>query len=321
MNPLKVSKVFEFKVYTEKELETVLNHVLRKNTLSETTKKQISKKLSQWVSYLDLKTLNNLLYNPANSIQALHNSPKIKHSPTNHHIYISSVVAYIKYVTKKDELFKNWKEIERKNSEPLAEHYDKNEPSALQKNKDMSLAELHKIRESLEMGSFERLLIAFYTLIEPVRADYYATELLKPDASGGLKDSAEDNYIILYDTTAQLIVKDFKTKRKYQKIENTLPPLLLDELHASLKKYPRDYLFVMDDKKTPFTRKLFSNWACRTLSRVVGKDMTLTALRHNYITDKMHSTSAAEMVDVAKKMGHSRAMQRVYEWQQPISGV
>jgi hypothetical protein len=72
---------------------------------------------------------------------------------------------------------------------------------------------------------------------------------------------------------------------------------------------------VTDDKKTPFTRKMFSNWACKTLTRVLKHAMTLTVLRHLYITEKIkENTPLEQMKEIAKKMGHTREMQRSYDW-------
>ena len=71
----------------------------------------------------------------------------------------------------------------------------------------------------------------------------------------------------------------------------------------------------MEDKQSPFTRKLFSNWACRTLTRILKQPMTLTVLRHIYITNKIKmNTPIKELRDIATKMGHSRDLQRIYEW-------
>lgn len=316
---MRISKYFYMKSHSSDDLQTIILHLLRNKELSDTTKRQIATKVTQWVSYLEPpRTIHNLVTNPSSSIAALNSNDKIKHSASNHHVYISAVVAFIKYIFKSEAMFKEWKNIEKDNWKPLAEHYDTNAPTELQKGKVMSFDEIDTIRKSLEKGSFERLLLSFYTLIEPIRADYYATELIvhTPKASIPIPESSEDNYIILSKDTGHLIVKDFKTKKTYEKIENTLSPELLDELHVSLLKYPRNYLFVMDDKKSPFTRKLFSNWACRTLTRVLKQPMTLTVLRHIYITNKIKSkTSPTELIDIAKKMGHSRGVQRIYEWQ------
>lgn len=314
-----ISKYFYMKTYSSDDLQVMIVYLLRNKELSDITKRQIATKVTQWVSYLEPpRTIHNLITNQSTSITALKSNDKIKHSASNHHVYISAIVAFIKYILKNEIQFKEWKDIEKDNWKPLAEHYDTNSPTELQKEKVMSFDEINTIRKSLEKGSFERLLLSFYTIIEPIRADYYATELIIHSSTNStlISESTEDNYIILTDDKGHLIVKDFKTKKTYEKIENTLSSELLDELHTSLLKYPRNYLFVMDDKKSPFTRKLFSNWACRTLTRVLKQQMTLTVLRHIYITNKIKSkTSSTELIDIAKKMGHSRGVQRVYEWQ------
>jgi hypothetical protein len=310
---MKVSKIFLQKTYTEEELRAIIIYLFRNKTLSDTSKTQYSIKIPQWVSYIDSpKTLHNLIMNPKKSLEILQQTDKIKHSPSNHHIYISSIVAFIKYILKNEAMLKEWKDIEKINWKPIAEHYDENQPTELQKEKVMSFDKISKIRQSLEPGSFERLLLSFYTLIEPIRADYFATEILHSPE----EEPTEDNYIILHPTSAKLIVKDFKTKKKYEKIENTISSELLEELKISLEKYPRKYLFVGEDKKSSFTRKLFSNWACRTLTRIFKQPMTLTVLRHIYITKKIQDkTPATELINIATKMGHSRDIQRIYEWQ------
>jgi len=300
------------KTYTEEELKALILNLFKDIALSDTSKKQYSVKLPQWVSYLPIKTLAALLDDPAAAIAALEETPKIKHSPANHHIYIGSAVAFIRHIIKDEAKLKKWKEYERKNSEPIAERYAENAPSELQKDKAaVPFDEIDKVRKQLPPGSAERLLIAFYTLIEPIRADYYATEILTDES----QEPTEENYIVLTTTKAQLVVRDFKTKERYEKIENTLSDELIEELKASLDKKPRKYLFVTEDMKA-YTRKLFSNWACRALTRVLKQPMTLTALRHIYITKKIQDkTSGKELRQIATKMGHSRDMQRVYEWQ------
>lgn len=170
----------------------------------------------------------------------------------------------------------------------------------------MSFEEILRIRESLEMGSMERLLLSFYSVLEANRADYFATELIQTGQT-----STEENYIM--DGT-HLVLQDFKTKATYNKIENTLSEELQEELRVSLQKKPRKYLFTREDN-TPYpNRKQFSNWACRTITTVLKHPMTLTAMRHLYIGYHMKNKTPQELTAMAKKMGHTRSMQRAYEW-------
>lgn len=274
------------------------------STLQENTRERYGELIEKWIEYSN-KPFDILLSDPEEANRLLQTFP-IKHSPENHHTYLTPIVAYLHHVKKDPVLEEKWTEIKRANWEPIQERYDENRPSENQMDKIMDFEEILKIRQTLEKGSVERLLLSFYTLMEAIRADYFATELIKTG-----QESTEENYIV--DQTT-IIIRDFKTKARYKQIENTLSEELQEELQESLKKKPRRYLFTREDN-TPYpNRKQFSNWACRTLSVTLKHPMTLTALRHLYIGYHMKNKTPKELTEMAKKMGHSRGMQRTYEW-------
>ena len=274
------------------------------SSLQENTRERYGELIEKWIEYTK-KPFDILLSDPEEAHRLLQTFP-IKHSPENHHTYLTPIVAYLHHVKKDPVLEEKWTEIKRTNWEPIQERYDENRPSENQMDKIMDFEEILKIRETLEKGSVERLLLSFYTLMEAIRADYFATELIKTG-----QESTEENYIV--DQTT-IIIRDFKTKARYKQIENTLSEELQEELQESLKKKPRRYLFTREDN-TPYpNRKQFSNWACRTLSVTLKHPMTLTALRHLYIGYHMKNKTPKELTEMAKKMGHSRGMQRTYEW-------
>jgi len=292
-------------------MEQKIREEFSKTSLSPASQKQHAKKLSQWIENTEENTIDGLISNPEKALKALLSVETIKQTATNHHLFISAVVAYLTHIQPdRTEKLVKWKEVQKRNSEPMSEHYASNQPTEQQKDKWMEYSSIIQRRDELEKGSFERLLLCFYTMMEPIRADYFSTEIVK---EGDV--SKEENYILYNDTGARIVIQDFKTKKTYERIENVLPAELYEELKVSLERYPRSYLFVIDDKKTPFTRKMFSNWACKTLTKVLKHAMTLTVLRHLYITEKMkEQTSLEEMKEIAKKMGHTREMQRVYGW-------
>jgi len=251
------------------------------------------------------KHITDLIRNPEEAMELLPNFP-ITHTPENHHAYITPMTAYAKHVMKDQLLENKWKDIKKMNWEPIQDRYDENRPSEHQKEQIMPFEDILRIREGLEKGSVERLLVSFYSLMEPNRADYFATELVKAG-----QESKEENYIM---DGKYLVLKDFKTKAIYKKIENTLSEELQDELKASLEKRPRNYLFVREDG-TPYpNRKQFSSWACRTLSRALKHPMTVITMRHLYIKHQIHNKTPQELKEIARKMGHTRALQRAYEW-------
>jgi hypothetical protein len=278
----------------------------KETKLAAVTQKNYIKKLINWMEMLKTESVIDVVSNPEAAMEALMAS-EIKQTPQNLHSYISAAVSYAINIIKDNDIIDKWKQIQKDNYKPIQKRYDENRPSERQLTKMMTLQEIEEVRKSLPKGSFERLLLSFYTLMEPIRADYFATELVYTG-----EESKEENYIW---NDCRLIVRDFKTKKKYGKIDNTLSEELQEELKASLEMYPRRYLFTLSDKKSPFnTRGRFSEWACRALIRTLKHPMDLTTLRHMYISSMMKVKDGKEMVEIAKKMGHSRNTQRVYQW-------
>lgn len=290
--------------------------------LSETSKKLYNTKIAQWVSFLPSKNIAVLIRNPEKSMEELQKQTSVKQTNTNFHIYISAIVSYLKHVRspflgeeEQNDLLEKWQKLQSKNWQPRAEHYSESKPTELQADKaTVTWDELVEARDKLPIGS-ERLLLGFYTHLDPLRADYFATEIVSPD-----EKPTADNYIVLPPTLkdpAKLVVKDFKTKKRYEKLEQVLPPVLHKELLEDLKTRPRKYLFTKPETPTvPFDRRLFSNWACRTLSRVLGKPMTLTAIRHLFISRIDFNKPLKELERTAHRMGHSTDMQRRYAWRE-----
>ena len=256
-----------------------------KSELSETSKTLFTKKIEQWLSWTAHKDLKKLLKNPEESMKTLEAVEGIVHTPTNHHHYISAITSYLRHEKVKGmgeetqrNLMKEWVVIREKNSKPIKEHYLESKPTERQADKaDMKWPDILKVRDELPIGQ-EKLLLGFYTYLNPVRADYFATELISEG-----KVPKEPNYILLKDR--KVILTDFKTKGTYEKIEQTIPLELMTILEADLKERPRTYLFnPPTGGDTGYDRKQFSSWACRTLTRVLRHPMTLVVLRHLYIS-------------------------------------
>ena len=250
--------------------------------------------------------MSELIANPSTALAALHGST-IKQSNANLHLYYSAVIAYITYEGSENDkkYLEAWTAIQKENSKPLTEHYTKNEPTAIQKGVELDFKEVVAMRDALPQG-IERLLLGFYTHIDAMRADYYATKILK----AGDAEPAEANYI--HGDT--LVVQDYKTKKAYGAIRTKIPEPLLSELRKSLEEQPRDYLFVKRDGKEPMSRNEFSGWANRILTRLFKKRTTLTALRHSSATEGWKGTNIIEQRRKALSMGHSVNMNLGYVW-------
>ena len=257
----------------------------------------------------------DILKNPKRSFEEL-KTQKIAQTPQNWHIYLNACYSCMIHnklpgVTVKahETLLNEWKQIQFENAAPLREHYMKEEPTALQKDKLVELDEVIKVRNGLPDG-IPKLLLSMYTMINPERADYFETEIV----TEGQKPSSS-NYIDM--ATAKVILTDFKTKKTYTTLTQTVPPELIRQIEASLAESPRRYLFVTKQGEA-FSRGVYSNWANRILTEVMGKRTTLTCLRHAYVSELDFNGSLKGLTEIANTMGHSTGTQRKYKWKNEV---
>jgi hypothetical protein len=209
-------------------------------------------------------------------------------------------------------LREQWNTIHTHNEAPIVQLRLENKPTVLQQAKggsQLSFQQIMEIREQLPIGSIERLLISIYTLIPPVRADYFALQIIHDE------DPVEPNYLQIRGGDMHTVLTDFKTAKTYHEIRNTLPTPLAQEIHASLQACPRQYLFVNSHGK-PHTRNSFTLWTRRILTRILHTDFTLVFFRHAFATHYVthHNPTDLEISEISKKMGHSSEMFRAYRW-------
>jgi len=292
------------------------------NDLSPSSVTLYNSRLTKWVSLMPKgkqDVLHILLY-PDESITyltQLHNT-----KPTTLHTYYTAVRSYLhntKYLpilinpVTLETLKNAWSKISSDNKAPIIHRMLQQKPTELQEKKGgtkLTFQDIVKKRDELESGSISKLLLAFYTYLPPVRADYGSVEIVHAE-----EETTSPNYIrILDESHAICILTEFKTAKRYKKIENTLPEPLLQQLQTSLLKQPRTHLFVNQNDK-PFTRNAFTVWTKRILSKLFNTQLTLVIVRHLFLSSLNYdSVTVEELVELGNKMGHSIQMQRGYVW-------
>lgn len=290
-------------------------------SLALTSRALFNKKIEQFVSFMPDKNRNidYIIDNPEIANKILIKEETITQTSANRHMFYSAVVAYLKHTDmgkKRSEPLKNrWIKIQKDNWEERRQQSINNEPT----NNQIEVASavdwqtIIKKRDSLPSGSNERLLLSLYTYLPPVRADYYNVRINPKTTEGKF------NLLLLDKTHAEnsfMIIRDFKTASKYKEIKHTLPVQLFNEIHESLKKVPRNFLFVMPtDLTRPYDRGSFSKWANKVLQQLFNIPINLTSLRHLYVsTLDFNKTRASELEKIGNSMGHSIAMQKGYQW-------
>jgi hypothetical protein len=293
------------------------------SSLAESSVKLYNSKIQKWLSITPHKNILRLIVFHKESyeilLKSLHDT---ENTATNRHMYLSAIVALFNHApTIVSQLPPGvnvqpiWQDYMVKNSESIRERRLEGKPTEAQEKKEGSSLTFElvcKIRDSLPDNSIDKLLIGFYTHIPCVRADYFATQIVFD------KEAASySNFISIFEDNASLVITDFKSKSKYKKIEHpSLPKELTRLLLLSLKDKPRKFLFV-DEVGNPFTRSAFSSWATRRLSKLFNVKLTLTLLRHIYVSSLDMNMPTKELEKISSLMGHSLSTQRSYKWEEP----
>lgn len=300
------------------------------STLSESSEKKHNSYLNNWVKLTPIKDVLYIVLFPAHSLTLLENylkqkdieNPMMKckaYSKTNIHSYLSAVLALFKhapqYISEIPDIFiyhRIWIGIVNDNQVDIVKRREQNRPTDLQLMREgskLTLQEIINKRDETGINIIHKLLLAMYTLIPPVRVDYYATQIIKEHET-----PVTENYIVLKNGEAELVIGNYKTSKKHGRIVHSkLPDELYRIIIQSLQEYPREYLF--ERGGNPFTRNGFSKWSSSVLTKLFGVDLTLTLVRHIYLTyQDLSKMTVEQRKQLGSAMGHSIGLQATYQW-------
>jgi hypothetical protein len=291
--------------------------------LSESSKQLYKTRIQKWMTFmpLSLRDIDFIVCAPKRALHYLSLALEefSSNTTTNIHCYISSIVALfthssgtISHLPGVKGLGEEWVRLQKENTAKITERRLQNKPTEAQEEKlssDVKFDDLIKARDTLELGSTEHLLFSFYTYIYPLRADLYAVEIVEP----GQAPTCE-NYIIHSSKCSSLVIGNYKTVKKYGKIiYDKLPDPLHDALLVSLRIHPREYLFI-DANGNVFNRDSFSKWTGRIFTRVMKTSMSISVIRHLFVSTLDFNMKAEDLKAIGDKMGHSLSMQKLYQW-------
>ena len=300
------------------------------SSLSESSEKKHNAFLNKWIDLTPTKNIIYIVLFPAHTLSLLEkylkqkdiDSPMEKnksYSKTNLHSYISAVLAVFKhaplYINDIPEMFvfhRIWLGILSDNEQDIVIRRSQNKPTLLQEAREgykLTINDIVNKSNDTDIDIMNKLLLSMYSLIPPVRIDYYATHIIKLD-----EVPETDNYIVLKNNEAELVIRKYKTSRKHGEIRHPkLPNELYNIIIQSLEIHPRKYLFENNGKA--FTPNGFCKWSSATLEKLFGVQLTLTIIRHIYISSIPLSTmTLEEKKNISKLMGHTLGVQAEYEW-------
>jgi hypothetical protein len=318
------------------------------SSLSLNTIRAYEPRIHKWKEIVPGKSIEYIILFPRQSIRILAQHLKQRErvekkqvcTMTNLRNYVASILAILRHsphiaptIPDRVEYYHLWLSIMNQTSEPMRDRQRQHLPTVIQSNKMGSQLTFEQLIEqrnhlALQCASYSTedlinnnqcvnnmyglLLLSMYTYIYPVRADYYATEIVKDGC-----ESTVPNYIRFTSDHTELVIQDFKTAKRYPPIRyDRLPNELHQIISRSLELLPRTYLF-QKSNGMPYTRNSFSQWASKLLRQLFGVEMTLTLIRHQFITTLSMDLPVTELERIGKLMGHSLTLQRLYKWHLP----
>lgn len=222
------------------------------------------------------------------------------------------------------EQHKRWKKFHDDMDSFQEAQYKKNLPNPDQLSKYTSFDEMDKKYKELKNGpdphdtrqnSQRLVLLSILTSIPPKRADYSKIKVYYDTDP----NKQNENYMVLRRNTkhpSYLVFTVYKTSEDYKRIDEVLPLMVFKDVMDSLRRHPRDYLFV-NRYGDPFaSNNAFSKYVIQMFVAFFGRATGTTMLRHIYITEKVdfNELNDEELEEISKQMMHSTKLQRKYNW-------
>lgn len=309
--------------------DTVFENAIKSARLSEGTKTSYLKQLTMVKALFEAspyKTIYQVLIHPQEAKRWIES--KVRNESLSLNSARSLVICLLSLFkhtessgnwTQTEELrtlHTEWSEIVHEyNAKTLGES-EKNEFSERERDAYVDFDEwidMEKKLQQTEPGSLRHLLVAFHTLITPVRGGDLAVVSIIPPTSP-LATKSTENVLVWAgaDKPATLLIRDHKTRVKYPVLKRELSLPLRRAIAQSLKEQPRKYLFV-DSSGDRWIRNSFMTWKANTLRDLFGKSVTTNLARHAFV-NATHSTtdSIATERKRAEQMGHSLEMHQRY---------
>ena len=283
-----------------------MNDYFKNAKLSEASKKKYNSFVGKWLSF-GIGSMNEVIASPSKAMKALEESG-VSLSPASKHNYISAVVGYILHCTPPDQqaLHKpKWIELQTSNQQPIQERYENQVMTERQEETSITWEQLLAARKA----NPDNLLLAIYTYIPPVRADYNELMIFRP--SDTIPETGNYNYIVL-GTDYMLVLQEFKTATTYKKIQQVIPEPLKRIIDKSLLERPRSYLFALESG-SPMSSAYFSAWAGGQLTKMLKQKTNLTAIRHAYVENIDYNMPYRELKKITNLMGHSVERSMLYK--------
>jgi hypothetical protein len=216
----------------------------------------------------------------------------------------------------------------RKLHDDLHKHQDarirRSEPEDKQIAKYTSYEEIETKYEELKKAgghttrreSMQFVLLSILVHLRPKRADLGTIHIFVENDP----NRKDINYIVLRNKGISFLAMNlYKTSKHYATVEEDLPDPLKKDIVRSLKRWPREYLFVKENME-PMSNNTYSHFVSSTFEDMFGRGTGVSLLRHIYISEKLNldDMTLEEQEEEARYMLHTSGLQRQYKWPKKV---
>lgn len=287
--------------------------------LTDSSKKTLRPYMNKWVGHFQEDEDDPLTYVIEHPEESMKRLMRLRPQPGLHarHHYLNAINALLRHVgsfannKRYDEVRDVWRAMTSDNWEPVKDRMDSNRPTERQSKGLVRFDDVVTARDKLPYASDERILLGMFTYLPPARGgDYHALRVVTTEGS-----CDQGNCVVVGPTQVKIVLRKFKTVKRYGVIEHVAPVELADEIRESLRKMPRKYLFHhVGQPDEPYSRSAFSDWTRSKLKAIFGKPVTLTVVRHAFISDTVDfNRPLKELQRLASSMGHTVSTQKRYQ--------
>jgi hypothetical protein len=176
---------------------------------------------------------------------------------------------------------------------------------------ELKKADAHKTLQS----SMQYVLLNLLNDIKPKRSDL-GNVLIYRNID---PHNTQINYLVLSDKEAMqsyFVLNAYsKTKKVYGKVEEEISQACASVIKESLRRYPREHLFVNRFGKPYMNNDSYGKFVVKCFSDHFGRKTGTSLWRHIYIKEKVDPGASEEQLeDVARLMLHSTKLQQRYRF-------
>lgn len=260
--------------------------------------------------------IHDLLINPEKYKQILKDTIPNLNTLISYYIAIITFMKNSNLKTTHREEYNNWY------TDMMAARRERNKlllnniPSERQQRTNYSWSEIIAKRDSYSKDSIEHLLLGIYTYVPPRRQKDYAWMRVYTDSK--FEPKRDHNHFHINHPTygPYMFINEFKTAKYMSSFFNKeIPKELVEVIKLSMKKHPREYLFVRADGESYDRVNAFTKFSNNLLKSIFqNKEMTVNALRHAHATEinNRPGVTFAERSRSAYKMGHTVKKDLIY---------